>query len=93
MTGESAGGDTRQYEYNVNDMLTMVTDENGRLTTYEYDKSRNHTGTTYANGDYPIYSKGLLIRLILVIGIPVFRTACDLRARLAGFDSQAVPSN
>jgi hypothetical protein len=24
-------------------------------------------------------------------GITVFKTACDLRARLAGFDSQAVP--
>lgn len=29
----------------------MGTDENGRLTTYEYEKPRNHTGTTYANGD------------------------------------------
>jgi YD repeat-containing protein len=49
--GRIRWGVTRQYEYNANDKLTMVTDENGRMTTYEYDKSRNHTGTTYANGD------------------------------------------
>lgn len=49
VTGETAGGDTRQYEYNANDNLTKVIDENGRITTYEYDKAGNHTGTTNAN--------------------------------------------
>ncbi|GAM12242.1 hypothetical protein [Mesobacillus selenatarsenatis] len=51
MTGESAGGDTRQYEYKANDNLKKVTDENGRLTTYEYHKSVNRKGTPNANGD------------------------------------------
>lgn len=50
VTGETAGGDTRQYEYNANDNLTKVIDENGRTTTFEYDKSGNHTGTTNASG-------------------------------------------
>ncbi|MEK5520917.1 DNRLRE domain-containing protein [Heyndrickxia sp. FSL W8-0423] len=50
VTGETVGGDTRQYEYNANDNLTKVIDENGRTTTYEYDKSGNHTGTINANG-------------------------------------------
>ncbi|WP_313427638.1 DNRLRE domain-containing protein [Siminovitchia terrae] len=50
VTGETVGGDTRQYEYNANDNLTKVIDENGRTTTYEYDKSGNHTGTVNANG-------------------------------------------
>lgn len=51
VTGETVGGDTRQYEYNANDNLTKVIDENNRTTTYEYDKSGNHTGTINASGN------------------------------------------
>jgi RHS repeat-associated protein len=50
VTGETIGGDTRNYEYNSNDNLTKVIDEYRRTTVYEYDKSGNHTGTVNANG-------------------------------------------
>ncbi|MFC9598740.1 DNRLRE domain-containing protein [Peribacillus butanolivorans] len=51
VTGETVGADTRKYEYNSNDNLTKVIDENGRTTTYEYDKAGNHTATTNAKGN------------------------------------------
>lgn len=50
VTGETVGGDTRNYEYNSNDNLTKVLDEYKRTTTYEYDKAGNHTATVNANG-------------------------------------------
>ncbi|WP_144551291.1 DNRLRE domain-containing protein [Peribacillus simplex] len=51
VTGETVGADTRKYEYNSNDNLTKVIDENGITTTYEYDKAGNHTTTTNAKGN------------------------------------------
>ncbi|AZU64823.1 hypothetical protein CHR53_03410 [Neobacillus mesonae] len=36
VTGETVGGDTRQYEYDANDYLTKVIDENGRTTDQNY---------------------------------------------------------
>jgi RHS repeat-associated protein len=50
VTGETVGGDTRNYEYNSNDYLTKVLDEYRRTTTYEYDKAGNHTATINAKG-------------------------------------------
>ncbi|MGC4379155.1 RHS repeat-associated core domain-containing protein [Fictibacillus sp. Mic-4] len=50
VTGETVGGDTRKYEYDANDKLTKVIDENGKTTVYEYDKAGNHTATINAKG-------------------------------------------
>ncbi|WP_026688344.1 RHS repeat domain-containing protein [Alteribacter aurantiacus] len=50
VTGETVGGDTRNYEYNSNDNLVKVIDEHRRTTRFEYDKSGNHTATINALG-------------------------------------------
>lgn len=50
VTGETIESETSRFEYDANDELTKVIDENNRITVYEYDKSGNHTGTVYANG-------------------------------------------
>jgi RHS repeat-associated protein len=49
--GQTIGNDTSRFVYNANDNLTEVTDENGKITTYEYDKAGNHTATINANGN------------------------------------------
>jgi len=56
VTGQTIGSDSRKYEYDSEDNLTKVVDENGKTTLYEYDKDGNHITTTDANGSKTSYT-------------------------------------
>lgn len=71
MTGETIAGDTRQYEYDFNNALKKVIDEEGKSTTYNYDSVGNHTSTIDSKGQKTTFNyneKGDIVSLIDSLG-------------------------